>query len=58
MSAYLSSNDESKEIEINGEVIAVIVQFFKAGKLFFSCDDVIMASRLVVQISKVGVLQF
>ena len=45
-------------LNLEFDLIAVIVQFFKAEKLFFRYDDVIMASRLVVQVTKVGVLQF
>ena len=36
----------------------MLVQFFKAGKLFFRYDDVIMTPWSVVQLSKLGVLQF
>ena len=39
------------ELNLEFDLIAVIVQFFKAGKLFFRYDDVIMASVPVVQVS-------
>ena len=45
------------ELNLEFDLIAVIVHFFKAGKLFFRHDDVIMTSQSVAQVSKLGVLQ-
>lgn len=56
ISIALELNKQNLDLEFIP--IATLIHFLQAEKLFFKYDDVIVTSRLVVQVLEVGISRF